>query len=470
MTSPYLQTLLREGIDAARAGQKERARALLQEVVETDETNLQAWLWLSSVVDDWADKHVCLENVLTLDPNHQVAKAGPAWLDRQAPPLTSRDETASPAHEMPAPVVKAEPAPKAKIPCPFCAQPVYSQATVCRHCGFPLSISCPACGAPVDVQMRACSQCGQTMGDYRQGPTFFACLATAYQEHHQHGQALKNWRIVEALDPDHLDLYLHLGEAQVAIGQTNEAIASFQRTLERQPGQLTACLALGEIMGQLHRWQEAQTLYTQALTATPDSPQAHFALGSLLMETNELKTAFIHIRQTTRLDPQHGPAWLRLGQLYELAGERSSATHAYQRAIALLPPGSLDGKEAQRQMERLHPTLPEVMVTSWFELMREMTGPILIGTLVALLDAGLRPWWIPWTGWLALVMVMLGTFLWVSATSLPRNPLIRQLGAERSMQSTVARTSVALLGALFWLAAMGIILLPLGKSVPEMKL
>ena len=470
MTSPYLQTLLREGIDAARAGQKERARSLLQEVVETDETNLQAWLWLSGMVDDWAEKHVCLENVLTLDPNHPAAKAGLAWLDRQAPPPTSRDETASPADEMPAPV-EAEPAPKTtKVPCPFCAQPVFSHATACRHCGFPLSISCPACGAPVDVQMRACPQCGQTTGDYRQGPAYFASLATAYQEHHQHDQALKNWRIVEALNPDHLDLCLHLGEAQAAHGQLNEAIASFQRTLERQPGQLTACLALGEIMGQLHRWQEAQALYTQALTATPDSPQAHFALGSLLMETNELKTAFIHIRQTTQLDPQHGPAWLRLGRLYELAGELSSATRAYQRALALLPPDSLDGKAAQRQMERLHPPLPEVMITGWFELMREMTGPTLIGVLVVLFDAGLRPWWIPWTGWLALVMVMLGTFLWVSATSLPRNPLIRQLGAERSMQSTAARTSVALLGAFFWLAALGIILLPLGKSVPEMKL
>ena len=308
------------------------------------------------------------------------------------------------------------------------------------------------------------------MGDFRRGPTFFAGLATASQEHHEHDQALKNWRIVEALNPDHPDLSLHLGETQAALGQMNEAISSFQRTLERQPGQLTACLALGEIMRQLHRWQEAQALYAQALTATPDSPQAHFALGALLMETNELKTAFIHIRQTTQLDPQHGPAWLRLGQLYELVGERSSATRAYQRAIALLPPNSFDAQAAQRQMSRLHPHLPEVMATSWFELIREMTGPILIGVLVALLDAGLRPWWIPGTGWLALVMAMLGTFLWVSATSLPRNPLIRQLGAERSMQSTAVRTTIALLGAFFWLAAMGIILLPLGQSVPEMKL
>jgi tetratricopeptide (TPR) repeat protein len=469
MTSPYLQTLLREGIDAARAGQKERARELLQQVVETDQTNLQAWLWLSSVVDEWADKHVCLENVLTLDPNHQAAQAGLAWLDQHAPPLTLR-ETAPFTHEMSAPAARAEPAPKAKIPCPFCGQPVHKQATVCRHCGFPLSIDCPACGAPVDVQMKACPQCGQKTGDYRRGPLYFASLATAYQEHSRHDQALKSWRIVEALDPSHPDLDLHLGEAQVAIGQTNEAIASFQRALERQPGQLTACLALGEIMGQLHRWQEAHVLYTQALAATPDSPQAHFALGSLLMETNELKTAFAHIHQTTQLDPQHGPAWLRLGQLYELAGELRSATHAYERAIALLPPGSLDGKEAQRQMEKLHPPLPEAMVTSWFELIREMTGPTLIGVLIALFDAGLRPWWISWTGWVALVIMVLGTFLWVSATSLPRNPLIRQLGAERSLQSSAVRTSVAFLGALFWLAAMSVILLPLGKSAPEMEL
>ena len=64
---------LRAGIAAAKAGQRERARTLLMRVVEQDEENVSAWLWLSGVVDSLDDREVCLENVLTLDPDNDAA-------------------------------------------------------------------------------------------------------------------------------------------------------------------------------------------------------------------------------------------------------------------------------------------------------------------------------------------------------------------------------------------------------------
>ena len=102
MDEPDLQILLREGIAAAKAAQqepespdkppqkriyrlgaakvsqRERARQLLLQVIELDETNILAWLWLSTVLDDLEEKKVCLENVLTLDPTHKAARPGPA--------------------------------------------------------------------------------------------------------------------------------------------------------------------------------------------------------------------------------------------------------------------------------------------------------------------------------------------------------------------------------------------------------
>src|SRR5512136_3034708 len=69
-------SLLRQGIAAARDGQTETARRLLTQVVEQDERNAAAWLWLSGVVESLDDKQVCLENVLTLEPGNQAAQAG----------------------------------------------------------------------------------------------------------------------------------------------------------------------------------------------------------------------------------------------------------------------------------------------------------------------------------------------------------------------------------------------------------
>ena len=88
MEDQDVQKLLQEGIEAAKAAhrkepsagtsltqkkQREQARQILFQVTVLDESNLQAWLWLSSVVDDAADKIACLENVIALDPNHATA-------------------------------------------------------------------------------------------------------------------------------------------------------------------------------------------------------------------------------------------------------------------------------------------------------------------------------------------------------------------------------------------------------------
>lgn len=69
-----IQQLLREGIEAARAGNKAAARAKFEEVVERDENNEKAWLWLASVVETEEEKRVCLGNVLFINPNNEKAR------------------------------------------------------------------------------------------------------------------------------------------------------------------------------------------------------------------------------------------------------------------------------------------------------------------------------------------------------------------------------------------------------------
>jgi tetratricopeptide (TPR) repeat protein len=75
-----LANRLPEAIRAARAGQREQARTLLLQIVEEDENNELAWLWLSGVVETDEDRRVCLENVLALNPNNEVARRGLAKL------------------------------------------------------------------------------------------------------------------------------------------------------------------------------------------------------------------------------------------------------------------------------------------------------------------------------------------------------------------------------------------------------
>ncbi len=81
---------LQEGIGAVKAGDTERARTLLLQVVQEEPGNEQAWLWFSSVVETGAERRLCLENVLGLtenlgeSPARAAAQRGLAKLDPSA--------------------------------------------------------------------------------------------------------------------------------------------------------------------------------------------------------------------------------------------------------------------------------------------------------------------------------------------------------------------------------------------------
>ena len=82
---PDTTELLQRGIALAKAGRREEARDILLQVVEQDERNESAWLWISGVVDTDDDKAIALENVLTLNPNNEWAKRGLQLMGRSSP-------------------------------------------------------------------------------------------------------------------------------------------------------------------------------------------------------------------------------------------------------------------------------------------------------------------------------------------------------------------------------------------------
>jgi hypothetical protein len=99
MDRSHVSRLLSQGIAAAKAKQRRQAREYLMKVVELDEGNEQAWLWLSGVVDALEDQKVCLENVLAINPQNAHARAGLQWLEKLM-------------------AASAEPSPGSLTPCP----------------------------------------------------------------------------------------------------------------------------------------------------------------------------------------------------------------------------------------------------------------------------------------------------------------------------------------------------------------
>lgn len=147
MVDTELDRLLREGIAAARAGRNEQARELLLQAIALDEELETAWLWLSGVVDNPEERQICLENVLSLNPDNVAAQDGLRWLREQGsasppqpqapsrPVLSPVPEESSPPQPPPSPrrsPVKIEIEPYG---CPYCGGAIDNEEPRCSHCG-----------------------------------------------------------------------------------------------------------------------------------------------------------------------------------------------------------------------------------------------------------------------------------------------------------------------------------------------
>ena len=470
-SSPH--ALLKQGIAAAKAArqktvsgrdvspeqigkQRRQARSLLLQVLKADKNNIQAWLWLSSVVDTAREQKACFKNVLILDPHNKYALTGLARLKQLDAPATSssaRDDknyrvdaprsapfAASPRKSNPVSKIQPSETPisaasqkTGAFVCPFCHSPVSFMDTTCPHCKLLLTVNCPACGKAVDVEESTCAMCGQTIGNHRKPESYFAELGAEYLENNRYQDAVKAWEMVEILNRDFPQLYVWLGQAHLGMNRPDRATECLQRALKQ----------------------------------TPNDPDIYFTLGEMARLRVELEEAFEHYQTVIRLDPEHGLAWLRTGELFEKVRARKDAKKAYRQAVKLLSPDSEEYIRARSQLERLEPKLSEAMATGWLEFIRQITGPILVCILAALLDSGLRPWWINFAGWIALILASLGAFLFVSGSSLPRNPVMKMIAGERGLRGKELKIMITAAGALLWLMGMSLILLPINQSYPE---
>src|SRR5690349_1165453 len=147
---PDVHNLLHQAMDALTRGDKPLARDLLTSVLEMDDRNEQAWLWLSGAVDSPHEQRICLENVLTINPGSTAARQGLAYLEKQEAdhPAPPAPVPAAPQPAMAAPVAPPpEPAPAA----PPAAAPPPIMASVppaAPGAGYPMPQEAPAPIAP----------------------------------------------------------------------------------------------------------------------------------------------------------------------------------------------------------------------------------------------------------------------------------------------------------------------------------
>jgi Tfp pilus assembly protein PilF/predicted RNA-binding Zn-ribbon protein involved in translation (DUF1610 family) len=477
MDSPIrVSDLLRSGIAAAKAGRKHEARRILMRVVELDDGNEQAWLWLSGLVETLEERRICLENVLSINPANPHARSGLAWLDEQASLHTTqyseyRDGVGGRLHDLRDKEERSKP-PQARSPrpqaplspseeehCPRCESPVPATGTKCPECGQVLIVACPGCGEYAEVEHATCPACGQFLGDFRDGARYHLLLAKAYLERQQFAlaeEAVENAEAESLDDPQALEAVAILHEK---MGHTDQAIVTYQRAIERHPQNAIYHARLGAIYRRRSMPDDARAMYEKAVELGGDDLTILVQLAEMYIDDGRLKGACRLLGHAVEVDPQHAQANLLLGDVYMKLGKSKQAVQQYEQAAVLSKPDSVVGREVHRKLGRVRPGVSEQHAQGWGEVFRRVAGLMLLPVLAALVNANVVPPLISRPGTLlALPAALLGSFLWAFAFEVPRNGMLCALLGEAGLEKAWQKALVGLPGVVLWGGAFGVIL------------
>jgi predicted Zn-dependent protease len=150
---------------------------------------------------------------------------------------------------------------------------------------------------------------------------------------------LLEWRKSE---PESTDVYYYLGEAF-----TDLKVRTIQRLKDVRPNSFRLHQLLGESYASTHRKSDAITAYRRALALAPKVPGLNFELARLLADT-ETDAAVRHLKSELEIDPQHYLAKSLLGRIYVALHKPEEALPLLHEAIAARP-GLIEAHKALGQ-------------------------------------------------------------------------------------------------------------------------
>jgi glycosyltransferase involved in cell wall biosynthesis/tetratricopeptide (TPR) repeat protein len=145
------------------------------------------------------------------------------------------------------------------------------------------------------------------------------------------------WREALALDADHVEANLRLGEILAGAGEGNEALDHFRRAAAADPSSAPAQSALGRALALAGDTAGAIEAFRRATAAAPEAFEPAYYLGAALKRSGATFEAVQVLRALAERFPDRAECRYQLGLALKAQGRRAEALDVLRKGQALAP-------------------------------------------------------------------------------------------------------------------------------------
>lgn len=151
----------------------------------------------------------------------------------------------------------------------------------------------------------------------------------------------------------------YLGQALVLVGQTDSAVAAFERAIERKPAQadvLDVFQALGRVHQRAQRNDKALEIWNRLESLFPNDARVQEQIATTLLEEGDLKSAlprFEKLAKTTKDAYRQSLFRMEAAEIRVRLGESEPAIIDFEKLLGQLNPDNWLFREVRRKLEQV---------------------------------------------------------------------------------------------------------------------
>ena len=139
------------------------------------------------------------------------------------------------------------------------------------------------------------------------------------------------------LDPEKMQTYIELAQAQLLAKDTASAEATLKQALTIDPRSTEILVALGDFRVIIGKPDQAEIVYKQALDIAPQNEEIYLKLASVYQRNSNWAEVEASLQKLAALKPQSEKPHILLGDFFTWLGQQDKALVSYQRATEVSP-------------------------------------------------------------------------------------------------------------------------------------